>query len=168
MSTGVRVPVLGVQGSSSLVAVLQGQGRALQLLPQSHRLPLSLPPLLPLSVQLALTRLFVLLQPRGLQQTLVSSPGQRLGLQRGLAKLRLQLLLSTARCLHGAALPFQFCPESLDGELQLVTLGEEERTDNKWYFDFFWSLKIIVRTFIFLKLYYSTTNIVHFCEHVPF
>lgn len=106
-----------VQRSTSVVAVLQGQGRALQLLPQPRRLPLPLPPLLLLVVQLRLAALLLLLQPRRLQHGLVSQPRQRAGLQGGLAELSLQLQLTAARGLQTATLSLQLRPESVNGEL---------------------------------------------------
>lgn len=118
--------MFSVQGTRSLVAVLQSQGCALQLLPESRRLPLSLTAFLPLAVQLRLAQVLLLLQPRGLQQRLVARSDQRLCFQGGLVQLRLQLLLPTPRGLQTAALTLQLRSQSLDGELQLVSLTAED------------------------------------------
>ena len=71
-------PVLCLQAAGPLVAVLQGRGGALQLLPEARYLPLALPLLAPLAVQLALEGLLLLLQPRHLQQCLVPPARRRL------------------------------------------------------------------------------------------
>lgn len=126
MCVFVCVPVFSIQSTSSLVAVLQGQAGALQLLPESRRLPLSLPPLLASVVQLRLAAFLLLLEPRSLQQRLVPRSDQGLGLQGGLAELGPQLFLPPAGRLQTAPLTLQLCFQSLDGETELVALGEEE------------------------------------------
>lgn len=90
-------PVFCLQAAGPLVAVLQGGGGALKLLPEACGLPLPLPLLTPLAVQLTLEGLLLLLQPRDLQQCLVTGPCRRLGLQARLSQLALQLLLATPR-----------------------------------------------------------------------